>query len=190
MDSEGTGRLNAIEIYNGYRLYDKILDGLKSDPDMKYKVVEFELFNLSDPREDPDSDVVKIIENCDLDNNNHMDYWDFLVGTVDAQDLNKFYGYCEQAYELFFKEYGFISNNEFIDKLCENEAMKSDQLNAFVEYVDVDGSAEISYRELVQVLIEQLGLQNVTCCHAVIKRMRNDFDIEYSDSEDSSTYDK
>ena len=154
MDSEGTGRLSAVEIYNGYRLYDEILISLKSDSEFRYKVLEFEPFNLSDPREDEDSDVHKMIKNCDLDNNEFMDYWDFLIGTVDAHDLSKFYGYCEQAYDLFFKDFGFISRDELIDKLCEHEAMKSDQLNAFVEYVDADDSAEISFRELVLVLIE------------------------------------
>ena len=88
-----------MEIYNGFQLFDAILMEKKQDPAYSEMLEDLEPFCLTDPREDEDSEILKIIQNCDLDGNGFMDYWDFLVGTIESNDIEKFYSYVEAAYE-------------------------------------------------------------------------------------------
>ena len=86
------------------------------------------------------------------------------MAILHTQDQNDFVDYCKKCYDIFFlgKAEPVISNTEFIDILCEHQAMKQELLDAFVKEIDKDSSNEISFDELVVILIEYLGVVDLS----------------------------
>jgi hypothetical protein len=77
------------------------------------------------------------------------------MGILVTPDQEIFLEYCKNVYRLFFADTDqlVISNERFVDILCQTEAVEEEPLKALVKFIDEDESANISFTEVVSQFI-------------------------------------
>lgn len=80
------------------------------------------------------------------------------LGLLTGTQERHFIEYCKNAYYIFFESSANmeISNEEFIDYLCQKEAVEEEPLRALVANLDKDESNSISFDEFVDFMIQTI----------------------------------
>ena len=93
MDNSGDGRLEKDELKIGF---EKIFANLEDD-----EVSEIFGDGVNKEALFDDGAIEEIIQNVDIDGNNHVDYNDFLLASIDLSK-ESFIEYLKEAYKLLF----------------------------------------------------------------------------------------
>lgn len=94
-----------------------------------------------------EAEVDKILERVDADGSGEIDYSEWVVATINKENLLS-EAKLKQAFSLFDKdESGSISAEEIKAVLCGGKKIDEDVWNQVVNEVDADGNGEIDFEE-------------------------------------------
>ena len=160
MDKSGDGKLQADEIYKGIR------DILKDYPEelIKDTLGDVDL-TLEDYQIPTDMDKIQwcqdIIDRVDIDGEGHLDYNDFLLGSIPVTE-ETFRLYCANAYELLFSnDHEQMEIQEFVNLLCQENNLKETLVKDFLYEIERIKSLNIGfiyYQDFFVLFAQKLGI--------------------------------
>ena len=130
MDSNGDGTLSKTEIKEGFKLF----YGDEMNDDM----------------------IEQIFFKTDFDKNGQISYSEFIVATMNKQELLDKEN-LKAAFDLFDTDQsGFISKEEICKVLTFGSDVDDANIKGVMEQIDIDKDGEISFEEFTKMMLEKI----------------------------------